>query len=108
MSNVAYVGINNEDFYNENFIFDVYLLVTKTLNSFFLDRTLGDKNKHEMIYMLWKECMPQKFYQHICKEKIFFYLNGKNVLQPKVLEIINYFLNEGEGYYKDLRNNLSQ
>ena len=40
-----------------------------------------------MIYMLWKECMPHRFYQHICKEKNFFYLNGKNVLQPKVLEI---------------------
>ena len=29
LSNIAYVGINKEDFYNENFIFDVYLLVTK-------------------------------------------------------------------------------
>ena len=28
LSNIAYVGINKEDFYNENFIFDVYLLVT--------------------------------------------------------------------------------
>ena len=29
LSNIAYVGINKEDFYNGNFIFDVYLLVTK-------------------------------------------------------------------------------
>ena len=62
------------------FFFDVYLLVTKNLNPFSLDRKLADKKKHEMIYMLWKECMPQKFYQHICKEKKFIYLNGKNVL----------------------------
>ena len=27
--NIAYVGINKENFYNGNFIFDVYLLVTK-------------------------------------------------------------------------------
>ena len=59
LSNIAYVGINNDDFYNENFIFDIYLLVTKNLNPFSLDRNLGDKNKHEMIYMLWKDCMPQ-------------------------------------------------
>ena len=65
LSNIAYVGINKEDYYNENFIFDVYLLVTKNLNPFSLDRKLAEKNKHEMIYMLWKECMPQKFYRHI-------------------------------------------
>ena len=71
LSNIAYVGINKEDFYNENFIFDVYLLVTKNLNPFSLNRKLSDKNEHEMIYMLWKECMPQRFCQHICKEKNF-------------------------------------
>ena len=92
--NIWYVGINKEDFYNENFIFDVHLLVTKNLNPFSLNRKLNDKSKHEMLYMLWKECMPQKFYQHICKEKNFLYLNWKNVLQPKVSEIITEFLNQ--------------
>ena len=29
LSNIAYVGINREDFYNENFIFDGYLLIAK-------------------------------------------------------------------------------
>ena len=61
LSNIAYVGINKEDFYNENFIFDVYLLVTKNLNLFSLDRKLADKNKHDIICMLWKECMSQKY-----------------------------------------------
>ena len=28
LSNIAYVGINKEDYYNRNFIFDVYLLIT--------------------------------------------------------------------------------
>ena len=53
--------INKEDFYNENFIFDFYLLVTQNLNPFPLNKKLTDENKHEMIYMIWKECMPQKF-----------------------------------------------
>ena len=44
--------------------------------------------------MLWKECMPDKFYKHICKEKNFLYLKGKNVLQPKVLKIISEFIDE--------------
>ena len=32
LTNIAYIGTNKEDFYNGNFIFDVYLLVTKNLN----------------------------------------------------------------------------
>ena len=60
-----------------------------------------------MIYMLWKECMPIKFYRHICKEKNFLYLNGKNVLQPKVLEIISELIDADEGNYRLLQNNLS-
>ena len=94
LSNIAYVGINKTDFHNENIIFDVYLLVTKNLNPFSLDRKLADKNKHEMIYMLWKECIRGNFYRHICKEENVLYLNGKNVLQTKVLEIIHDFLKE--------------
>ena len=50
--------------------------------------------------------MPQKFYRHICNERNFLYLNGKNVLQPKVLEIITDFLNENKNNYKELRNML--
>ena len=40
LSNIAYVGINKEDYYNKNFIFDVYILLTKNLNPFSLDRKL--------------------------------------------------------------------
>ena len=107
LSNIAYVGISKEDYYNENFVFDVYLLLTKNLNPFSLDRKLADKNKHEMIYMLWKECIPLKFYKHICKEQNFLYLNGKNVLQPKVVDIITDFIRKDESNYRILRNNLS-
>ena len=72
-----------------------------------LDRKLVDENKYEMIYILWKECMAQRFYQHIWKEKNFRYHNGKNVLQAKVSEIIMDFLKEGDENFKDLRNNFS-
>ena len=44
---------------------------------------------------------------YICKEKNFLYLNGKKVLQPKVLEIIRECLEEDKSHYKELRNNLS-
>ena len=58
--------------------------------------------------MLWKACMSQIFYRYICREKNFLYLNVKNVLQPKVSEIITEFLKEDEENYVALRNNLSQ
>ena len=60
-----------------------------------------------MIYMLWKECMQQKFYQHVCKEKNFIYLNDEDVLQPKVSEIMNEFTKDSKENYIALRNNLS-
>ena len=34
LSNISYRGISKNDFYNENFILDVYLLLAKNLNSF--------------------------------------------------------------------------
>ena len=108
LSNIAYFGINREDFYNENFIFDVYLLITKNLNLFSLDRKLANKKKREMLYKLCKDCMPQKFYQHICKENSFLYLNVKNVLQSKVSEIINECLNKDTENYNEISKNLSQ
>ena len=34
LSNIAYVGINKADYYSENFVFDVHLLLTKNLTHF--------------------------------------------------------------------------
>ena len=43
LSNIAYIGINKEDYYNKNFIFDVYLLIAKNLNPFSLNENLLTK-----------------------------------------------------------------
>ena len=34
LSNISYTGINKNDFYNENFVLDVYVLLVKNLNPF--------------------------------------------------------------------------
>ena len=73
-----------------------------------MDRKLNDQNKHEMIYMLWKECMTNDFNKYIHTEENFLYLNGKNVLYPKVAEIIWKFIQADEKNYNKLRNNLCQ
>ena len=46
--------------------------------------------------MLWRECIPSKFYRHICEEKNFIYLNGRDVDHPGVLEIVRGFINQGK------------
>ena len=38
--------------------------------------------------------MPANVYKGICSEDNFLYLNGKNILQPKVSEIINDLLDQ--------------
>ena len=49
-----------------------------------------------MIYMLWRGCMPVEYCSFISEEKNFLYLNGKNVLWPKVLQIIAEFIEKDE------------
>ena len=76
LSNISYTGISKNDFYNENFILDVYVLLVKNLNPFSMSRKVTDKTKHEMVYMLWRERVTSEFYRYICEEKNFIYLDG--------------------------------
>ena len=94
LSNIGYTSISKDDFYNENFILDVYILLFKNLNPFSLQRKFSDKFKHETIYMLWGECILAEFYRNICQEENFRYLNGRDVSQPGVLEIVRRFINQ--------------
>ena len=96
LSNISYTGINKSDFYNESFILDVYVLLVKNLNPFSLQRKISDKLKHEMVYMLWRECVPPEFYRYICKDEKFKYLNGRYVSQPGVFEIVGNFIGQGK------------
>ena len=78
LSNISYTGISKGDFYNESFILDIFILLVKNLNPFSLQRKVLDKLKHEMIYMLWRECIPVEFYRYICEDDNFKYPNGRN------------------------------
>ena len=96
LSNISYTGISKSDFYNENFILDVFVLLVKNLNSFSLSRKITDKTKHDMAYMLRRECIPSEFYRYISEEKNFLYLNDRDVCQPTVLEIVGGFIDQGK------------
>ena len=94
LSNISYTDINKKDFYNENFILDIFVLLVKNLNSFSLSRKVSDKRKHEMVYMIWRECILVEFYRYICEENNFIYLNGREVGHPGVLEIVGKFIDQ--------------
>ena len=79
LSNISYTGISKGDLSNENFILDVYILLVKNLNPFSLQRKTSDKLKHDMVYMLRRECIPPQFYRYICQDENFKYLNGRDV-----------------------------
>ena len=87
---------------------DVYVLLVKNLNPFSLSRKVTVKTKHEMVYMLWRECIPSEFYRYICKEKDFIYLNGRDVGQPGALEIVGGFINLGKGNLRMLQEHLAR
>ena len=91
LSNISYTGINKKDFYNENLILDVYVLLLKNLNPFSLNRKVIDKKKRNMVNMFWRECISLKLYSYIHEDKNFIYLNDKDVDYPKILEIVGEF-----------------
>ena len=108
LSNISYTGISKNDFCNENFILDLYLLLVKNLNPFSLSRKVTDKTKHEMVCMLWRECIPPEFYRYICEELNFIYLNGKDVGQPGVLEIVGGYIDQGKQNLRMLQEHLAR
>ena len=107
LSNISYTGINKSDIYNENFILDAYILIVKNLNPFSLQRKTADKLKHEMVYMLWREWIPSEFYRYICQDENFNYLNGRDVNQSGVLEIVGNFIDQKNNTLRLLQSNLA-
>ena len=75
---------------------------------FSLNRKVTDKTKHELVYMLWRECISSKCYRHICEEKKFIYLNGRDVGHPGVYEIVGGFINLGKENLQMLQQYLTQ
>ena len=83
------------------------MLLVKNLNPFSLRKKVSDKTKHEMVYMLWREFIPPDFYRYICEEKNFIYLNGRDVGQPGVIEIVGGFIDQGKQNLRMLQEHLA-
>ena len=88
MTNILYNEVKEEDLFDRSFAFDVYVLTTKKINPFSLERKIFVIKNREMIHMFWEECNEPSFYKHICKPDNFIYLNGKSVIYPHVADIV--------------------
>lgn len=72
LTNISYNGLMEEDFYNRNFVFGIYVLLAKTLYSFSVEHKIQDSMNQEMLHMLWSEFIPEAFFKHICKNENIF------------------------------------
>ena len=87
--------------FDRSFVFDIYVLTAKNINPFSLERKIFDKKNREMINMFWEDCNEPSFYKHIYQPDNFLYLNGKNVIYPRVAEIVmNYIEADNKNFDK--------
>ena len=84
LRNIFYKGVKKEDLFHKSFVFDVYVLTTKNIDPFSPERNIFDVKNREMIHTFWKQFSEPSFYRYIWKSDNFMYLNGKNVIYPRV------------------------
>ena len=106
LTNILYNGVKEEDLFDRSFVFDVYILTTKNINPFSLERKIFDVKNREMIHMFWDDCNEPSFYKHIWKPENFMYLNSKNVIYPCVADIVWKYIEENEENFDKLKKKL--
>ena len=105
MTNISYNRVK-EDLFDRSFAFDIYVLTTKISIPFSLERNIFDLKDREMINMFWEDCNESSFYKYICQPGNFLYLNGKNVIYPRVAEIVMDYIEADENNFKKLKRKL--
>ena len=106
MTNISYVGVNEDDLFDRSFVFDLYVLATKNINPFLLEQKICDIKNREMINIFWEEYNNVSFYKYICKPENFLYLNGKNVIDPHVADIVQKYLEKDEENFEKIKKKL--
>lgn len=99
MSESSLAESSSIDFF-KNFVFDIYVLLTKNINPFSWEWEIQEGKGNKMILLLWGESVPTNFYKHICKNENFFSLREKNVFHPKASETVWKFIEENRQDYR--------
>ena len=80
--------------------------MTKNINPFSLERKIFDVKNREMIHMFWEDCNEPSFYKHIFSTRQFLLLNGKNIVFPRVAEIVMSYIEASENNFSKLKKKL--
>ena len=104
--NISYNGVKQEDLFDRSFVFDIYVLTTKNINPFSLERKIFDVKDREMINMFWEDCNEPSFYKHICRPDNFLYLNRKRVIYLRVAQIVMNYIETDENNFGKLKRKL--
>ena len=61
LTNISYNRVKEEDLFDRSFVFDIYVLTTKNINPFSLEREIFDVKDQGMINMFWGDCNEPSF-----------------------------------------------
>ena len=92
LSNIAYSRICDADFKNLSFIADALTFITMELKPFFLKMTYGDEADIEMIKMLWEECLPNSYLQHLKKPDNFELIYSEKANFKQVKNVVGQYM----------------
>ena len=106
LTSISYIGVKDQDLWDRSFVFVLYVLATKNINPFSLERKFFDVRNREMINMFWKDSNNPSFYKYICKPDNFLYLNLKNVIYLRVADIVWKYLEQDEQNFNKIRKKL--
>ena len=60
-----------------------------------------------MINMFWEDISEPSFYKNICQPDNFLYLNEKNVIYPRMAEILMNYIKANENSFGKLKRKLT-
>ena len=106
LTNKSLNGVKEEDFFDRSFAFDIYVLTTKNINPFSLERKTFDVKDREMINMFWEDCNDSSFCKRIFQPENFLYLDGKNVIYLQVAEIVMNYIEAADKNFDKLKRKL--
>ena len=71
-----------------------------------MERKIFDVKDREMINMFWEDYNEPSFYKHIYEPENFLYRNGKNIIYPRVAEIVINYIEADDKNFDKLRRKL--
>ena len=104
--NISYMGVKKDDLLNRSFIFDMYTQTIENIKPFSLEWKIFDVKDREMRSTFWEECNEPSFYKHICQPQNVLYPNGKNMIYPKVAQIVTDYIEKDENNFDKLKKKL--